>query len=203
MWSGSVSCSTVETPAPWETATVHFTNTSTGKTFDVVATNDREDGHFTATATLPEPGYWSWQVTLKDLQSDHMPVAFAVYTAGGTLPTYDPATTATAIAQAKKDVTAQISGQFSAEIARLDSELLAHQARIDQLRSQSDKIVAERDELATRLAAVEGAGGLPILAILALAVLGGATAGFAMSWLGGRPGPKVTVSPAPREVDPA
>ncbi len=29
-----------------------------------------EDGHFTATATLPEAGYWSWQVTLKDLASD-------------------------------------------------------------------------------------------------------------------------------------
>ena len=94
-----------ETPAPWETATVHFTNTSTGKTMDVVATNDRADGHFTATATLPEAGYWSWQVTLQDLVSEHMPVTFAVSTAGGELPTYDPATTATAIAQAKKDVT--------------------------------------------------------------------------------------------------
>lgn len=192
-----------ETPAPWETATVHFTNTSTGKTIDVVATNDGEDGHFTATATLPEPGYWSWQVTLKDLQSDHMPVTFAVYTAGGKLPTYDPATTATAIAQAKKDVTAEISGQFSAEIARLDSALLAHQARIDQVRSQTDKIVAERDELATRLAAAEGTDGLPLIAILALAALGGATAGFAMSWLAGRPSPKVMVSPAPQGVDPA
>ena len=98
-----------ETPAPWETATVHFTNTSTGKTMDVVATNDRADGHFTATATLPEAGYWSWQVTLQDLVSEHMPVTFAVYTAGGELPTYDPATTATAIAQAKKDVSAELS----------------------------------------------------------------------------------------------
>ena len=98
-----------ETPAPWETATVHFTNTSTGKSMDVVATNDRADGHFTATATLPEAGYWSWQVTLQDLVSEHMPVTFAVYTAGGELPTYDPATTATAIAQAKKDVSAELS----------------------------------------------------------------------------------------------
>ncbi len=64
-----------ETPARWETATVHFTNTSTGETMDVVATNDRADGHFAATATLPEPGYWSWQVTLRDLESDHMPVS--------------------------------------------------------------------------------------------------------------------------------
>jgi hypothetical protein len=192
-----------QTPAPWETATVHFTNTSTGKTMDVVATNDRQDGHFTATATLPEAGYWSWQVTLQDLVSEHMPVTFAVYTAGGKLPTYDPATTATAIAQAKKDVTAEITEQFSGEIARLDGLLLAQQARSDRLLAQTDQILAERDELATRLAAAEGAGGLPLIAILTLAVLAGATAGFAMSWLAGRPSPQVVVSPAPRGVDPA
>jgi hypothetical protein len=192
-----------QTPAPWETATVHFTNSSTGKTMDVVATNDRQDGHFTATATLPEAGYWSWQVTLKDLLSEHMPVTFAVYTAGGELPTYDPATTAAAIAQAKKDVTAEINEQFSGEIARLDGLLLAQQARSDRLLAQTDEILAERDELATRLAAAEGAGGLPLIAILTLAVLAGATAGFAMSWLAGRPSPKVMVSPAPRGADPA
>jgi len=192
-----------ETPAPWETATVHFINTSTGETMDVVATNDRPDGHFTATTTLPEPGYWSWQVTLGDLASDHMPVTFAVYTAGGKLPTYDPATTATAIAQAKKDVTAEISAKFAGEIQRLDGLLLAQQARSDRLLAQTDEILAERDELATRLAATEGAGGLPLIAILTLAILAGATAGFAMSWLAGRPSPKVVVSPAPQGADPA
>jgi hypothetical protein len=192
-----------QTPAPWETATVHFTNTSTGETMDVVATNDREDGHFTATATLPEAGYWSWQVTLRDLESDHLPVSFAVHTAGGTLPAYDPATTATAIAQAKKDVTAEISAQLGGEIQRLDGLLLAQQARSDRLLAQTNEILAERDELATRLAATEGAGGLPRVAILTLAILAGATAGFAMSWLAGRPSPKVVVSPAPRGADPA
>ena len=193
-----------ETPAPWETATVHFTNTSTGKTMDVVATNDRADGHFTATATLPEAGYWSWQVTLQDLVSEHMPVTFAVYTAGGELPTYDPATTATAIAQAKKDVTCGAERRSSrARSQRLDSLLVAQHARTDRLLAQTDKIVAERDELATRLAAAEGAGGLPLIAVLTLAILAGATAGFAMSWLAGRPSPKVAVSPAPRGADPA
>ncbi len=192
-----------ETPAPWETATVHFTNTSTGQTMDVVATSDRPDGHFTATATLPEPGYWNWQVTLGDLESDHMPVTFAVYTAGGKLPTYDPATTATAIAQAKKDVTAEIGARFAGEIERLDGQLLAQQARSDRLLAQTNEILAERDGLATRLAATEGAGGLPLVAVLTLAILAGATAGFAMSWLAGRPSPRVVVSPAPRGVDPA
>lgn len=192
-----------QTAAPWETATVHFTNTSTGKSMDVVATNDRADGHFTATATLPEAGYWSWHVTLRDLQSDHMPVSFAVHTAGGKLPTYDPATTATAIAQAKKDVSAELSALFQGEVQRLDGLLLAQQARSDRLLAQTNELLAERDELATRLAATDGAGGLPVIAILTLAVLAGATAGFAMSWLAGRPGPRVVVSAAPRGADPA
>lgn len=192
-----------QTPAPWETATVHFTNASTGKTIDVVASNDREDGHFTASATLPEPGYWSWQVTLKGLASDHTPVSFAVYTVDGKLPTYDPATTATAIAQAKKDATATVSDQVFPEIERLEGLIRAEQARSDRLLAQTDKILAERDELATRLAAAEGAGGLSLIAVLTLAVLAGAMAGFAMSWLAGRPTPKVVVSPAPRGADPA
>jgi hypothetical protein len=192
-----------ETPAPWETATVHFTNTSTGETFDVVASNDREDGHFTATATLPDPGYWSWHVTLQDLESDHMPVSFAVYTAGGELPTYDPATTATAIAQAKKDVAAELNAQFSGEIERLDGLLLAQQARSDRLLAQTNEVLADRDEFAARAAATEGAGGLPLIGVLMLAVLAGATAGFAMSWLAGRPSSRVTVHPVPRGVDPA
>lgn len=192
-----------QTPAPWETATVHFMNSASGETIDVVAINDREDGHFTARAVLPEPGYWSWQVTLKDLASDHMPVSFSVANASGNVPAYDPATTATAIAQAKKDVSEQMTAQFATEIERVEGLLLAQQARSDRLLAQTNEILAERDELATRLAAAEGAGGSPLIAILLLAVLAGATAGFAMSWLAGRPGPKVMVSPAPRGVDPA
>ena len=38
-----------ETPAPWESATVRFTNSSTGEKFDVVARNDRPDGFRTRT----------------------------------------------------------------------------------------------------------------------------------------------------------
>jgi hypothetical protein len=69
------------TPAAWETATVHFTNASTGQTMDVLATNDRADGHFIATATLPAAGSWTWRVTLKDLLSEQAPVAMTVVAA--------------------------------------------------------------------------------------------------------------------------
>jgi hypothetical protein len=191
------------TPAPWETATVHFTNASTGETIDVVARNDRSDGHFVVSATLPQAGYWSWQVTLKDLLSEQLPVALRVTTASGQLPAYDPATTATAIARAKRDVTNDLGAQFGPEIARLDNLLQVEKARTDRLVQQTNDLVAQRDELATRVAAADSSAGLPILAVISLAVLAGAVAGFAMTWLAGRPGPSVTVSPAPRGVDPA
>lgn len=74
------------TPAPWETATVHFTNASTGTTLDVAAANDGADGHFTATAVLPEAGDWSWKVTLQDLQTDQVPVALHVAAAPASAP---------------------------------------------------------------------------------------------------------------------
>ena len=184
------------TPAPWEVATVHFTNTSTGETIDVVATNDRTDGHFVATATLPDAGFWSWQVTLQNLQSQHLPVALTVRTATGEVPAYDPSMTATAIDRAKQDLTNDVTGRIYPEIERLDNQL-----RIEQ--TKTDALVKQNAELAARVAAAEGSGGLPILAVITLAVLAGAAAGFAMTWLAGRPGPTMTVSPAPRGADPA
>jgi hypothetical protein len=175
------------TPAPWETATVHFTNASAGETIDVVATNDRTDGHFVATATLPDAGFWSWQVTLQNLESQHLPIALTVRTAAGEVPAYDPSMTATAN---------DLSARIYPEIERLDNQL-----RIEQ--TKTDALVKQNTELAARVAAAEGSGGMPILAVLSLAVLAGAAAGFAMTWLAGRPGPTVTVSPAPRGADPA
>lgn len=177
------------TPAGWETATVHFTNASTGKSMDVVARNDRPDGHFIATVTLPEAGFWSWQVTLQDLGSQHLPVGLTVRTAAGEVPGYDPAMT--------------VGNQVLPEITRLEAMIRAEQVKTNGLTEQVAAITGERDALATRLAGAEDAGGLPILTVLTLAVLAGAAAGFAMAWLAGRPGPTVKVSPAPRGVDPA
>ncbi len=199
-----------ETPAPWEAATVHFTNASTGETLDVAATNDRPDGHFVARAELPAAGYWIWQVTLRDLASDHLPVGLTVRLADGSMPQYDPADTFAALAAARQEIARATSAGVVDEIARLDRTILAQQARTDRLSEQVDALGAERDALAQQLAAAgagagEGAGsdGLPVMAVITMAVLAGAAAGFAMAWLAGRPGPRVTFSPAPREVDPA
>jgi hypothetical protein len=191
-----------QTPAPWEAATVHFTDSATGKQIDVVATNDRPDGHFIATATLPEAGYWSWHVTLRDLISEHPPVAITVLTASGAQPPFDPTTTLAAIDRAKREMTDVMNTRLLPEIERLDGILSAERARTERLTTELQAIGAERDALAERVAAVEGSGGLPVIGLVTIAVLAGATAGFAMSWLAGRPRPSVTLSPAPRGADP-
>jgi hypothetical protein len=195
-----------QTPAPWENATVHFTNSSTGDTFDVIATNDRADGHFIATATMPDAGYWSWQVTLQDLESQHVAVPFTVLTKSGATPPFDPSTMLTAIEQAKVDVTTSVSERFAPEIDLLRRNDDGYRARIDNLSAQLKDLTAERDVLATRVGTLEGAGGLPILAVISLSVLAGSAAGFAMAWLAGR-SPRseasaVALKPDPRGADP-
>jgi hypothetical protein len=193
------------TPAPWETATVHFVDGATGEKIDVVATNDDANGHFVATTTLPHAGYWSWQVTLRDLASDHAPVTFTVRTANGQAPAFDPSAAMTAIERAKTDLRAELTNAFSAEMQRLESDAEASRSRLDAVDSRVTALTKERDELASRLAAAETGGGVPILAVITLAVLSGAAAGFAMAWLAGRPAPRATVglSPAPGGADPA
>lgn len=175
-----------ETPAPWETATVHFTNSSTGETFDVVAKNDRPDGHFVATATLSDAGYWSWQVTLQDLESQHVPVRMTVLTASGELPTYDPSAVLSAIDRAKIDVTNTMNARIATDVERLQRQDDGYRARLDFLGAELQDVTADRDALAARVDALEGAGGLPLLGVISLAVLAGAAAGFAMAWLAGR-----------------
>ena len=195
-----------ETPAPWEGATVHFTNSSTGSTFDVIAQNDREDGHFIATATMPEAGYWSWQVTLQNLESQHTPVRFTVLTKSGATPPFDASTMLTAIDRAKIDVTNSVSERFAPDIDLLHRQDDGYRTRIDNLTALNRDLTAELEGMQAKVASMESAGGLPILAVISLSVLAGSAAGFAMAWLAGRPprkeGSAVALKPAPRGADP-
>lgn len=196
------------TPAPWESATVHFVNSSTGTAFDVAAKNDDPNGHFVATATIPEAGFWSWQVTLANLASDHTPVRMTVLTASGATPAFDPSSLLAAIDRAKADAVTSVTDQVYADIGRLQTQDDAYRTRIDNLNAQVRDLAGERDALATRVSALEGnSDGLPILAIITIAVLAGSAAGFAMAWLAGR-APRnersaVALSPTPQGADPA
>ena len=194
------------TPAPWETATVHFVNASTGTAFDVVAKNDDPNGHFVATATIPEAGLWSWRVTLASLETTQSPVRMTVLTRSGATPAIDTSALLAAIDRAKADAIETVSNNVGADIGRLSTESEAYGSRIDTLNAQVRKLSDERDSLMTRVGALEGAGGLPLLAVISLAILAGGAAGFTMAWLAGRT-PRnersgVALSPTQRGADP-
>ena len=187
-----------ETPAPTEVPTVHFTNLVTGETLDIVARNDRPDGHFVATTTLPEAGYWTWQVTLRDLISEHTAQAMTVHTASGALPRIDPATTLAAVDRARRDVEVRLDAKYLPAIERLDAALRAEQAMSQRLDRQLQAL-SEADATGTSAPITPGT---PTLAVLALAVLAGAVAGYGAAWISRRPRGGVVLSPAPRGADP-
>ncbi len=103
-----------------------------------------------------------------------------------------------------------MSGRLAAIVAALAMTLVlaAQVAAGGWAEIVAEVLAAERDALAQQVAAaVErapvGSDSMPVMAVITLAVLAGAAAGFATAWLGNRPGPRVTLSPAPREADPA
>jgi hypothetical protein len=194
-----------ETPAPWENATVHFTNSSTGTSFDVAAKNDRADGHFIATATMPEAGFWSWQVTLANLESDHQPVHMTVLTKAGATPPLDPSTLLAAIDRAKAEAIADVGRRVDPAIERLETQDAGYRTRIDNLNAQVRDLTAKLERAEGTTAVPDAGGAIPVLGVIAISVLAGATAGFLMAWLAGRPQKTpsgVALKPASRGADP-
>jgi hypothetical protein len=157
------------TPADFEDPTLHLTNTLTGESFDVPAEPSGAAGHFVARFSFPSGGSWSYGVQLRDLLVESQPVIGLVLEADGSMPSV-------------------------VVMESLRSEL---QPRIDRLENDVRVLTQERDDLAAQVAAATGsteaaspANDIPPLAIITLAVLGGALAGFAMAWLGQRRDPK-------------
>ncbi|HYH92055.1 MAG TPA: hypothetical protein VD763_02760 [Candidatus Saccharimonadales bacterium] len=195
-----------ETPVSWVHPTIHLQNLSTGESMDVAATAEGAEGHFLATVTLPTAGFWSWSVTLAELETDVTPVTMAVHTASGVAPAVDPATLMTSIERARQDAVLTANETTYAEIERLDALLGVQRTQIGGLQSTLASITSERDQLAARLAdAQTGESDVPILGVVLIAVLAGAAAGFAMAWLAGRSAtPKeIVLSPDPRGSTPA
>ncbi len=190
-----------ETPAGWESPTVTFTEVATGKTFQVTATGSGPDGHFVARATLPNAGFWTWSVTLRDLATDPVSHSLAVHTTAGVAPTLDPAMALATIDRVRREVTTQMTSTLFAETERINGQLDGQRAITTSLAADVDRLAAERDALALRLDAAEeaiaaGGSGIPLVGIVTVAVLAGAIAGFAMAWLGGRSRPRdIEVSP--------
>jgi hypothetical protein len=172
-----------QTPAGWVNATLVVENVATGKTLRVAATPQGADGHFVARVTFPEAGYWSWHVDITDLIPESPVRTLTVLTADGALPPFDPSIALSMVERAKADLRSELQTGYEDRVTTLETQLMVLESRASNLERQ-------RDALSERAAPAESGagGGVPIAATLAVAVLGGALAGFVMAGLGRRGG---------------
>ncbi len=184
------------TPAGWVHPTVSITNATTGERRDFTPTASGADGHFVAKVRFPSAGYWTWSVSMPDLIVDSVPVTLQVQAVSGAVPAFDPAVAMTAIEQAKRDMRHELDSSLGPQFNDLETSIGGLRAQTATLENEVQALTKSRDDLAARLAAAEtGSGGIPVLGIVLLAILAGASAGFAMAWLAGRPTP-TAISPA-------
>ena len=174
-----------ETPAGFEDPTLRLTNTITGETFDVPAEPSGPAGHFVARFTFPSGGSWSYAVQLRDLAVETQPVTGIVLEADGSAPVMEMTAGVAAIERAKTEVAGSLRGELLPRIDRLERDLGGLKEQATTLRAEVQTLTQERDELAAG-AAASTPNEIPVLGVVALAVLGGALAGFAMAWLGQR-----------------
>jgi hypothetical protein len=182
------------TPASWVGATFVGINTTTGARVEAKATNQGPDGHFVATVTLPSAGSWTWQVELSELMVQTAPQPLVVATANGKLPTVDTAEMLAALERARTEIRTDYEARLSAQADELRGEMANLSTQIVVLQSQRDALDKKVTELAAASSAAPSSAteGLPLFAVIALAILAGAISGFAMVALGRSPSPAAT-----------
>jgi hypothetical protein len=190
-----------ETPAGWVNAALVIENVATGKTIRVAATAQGADGHFVAMVTFPEAGYWSWRVDITDLIAESPPRMLTVLTPDGALPPFDPTIALTMIERAKADIRNELHGAYQERVTTLETQVMVVQSRASNLEREQNAL-SERLVAAENGATSGAAGGIPLAATLALAVLGGAAAGFVMASLGRRGGRTEESAPTAPEYAP-
>jgi hypothetical protein len=195
------------TPAGWVTPTAVFRDTVTGQTVEADVAPEGVEGHFVATVMLPTGGVWTWSVQLAELLVETPPWTVSVRMPDGVAAPIDSAVMLQAVEQARQDVTQSVTDTMYAEVSRLDGELEALRGQTTRLQGELRTAEAALAEAQASAAAGTGSSdGVPVLGIILLAVLAGASAGFAMAWLAGRPAPRqveTALSPAPRGSTPA
>ena len=177
------------TPASWVGATFVGINTTTGARVEAKATNQGPDGHFVATVTLPNAGNWTWQVELTDLMVETAPQPLVVATANGKLPTVNTAEMLAALERTRTEIRTDYEARLSAQADELRGEMANLSTQIVVLQSQRDALDKRVTELAAASTAAPSSApeGLPLVAVIALAILAGAISGFAIVALGRSP----------------
>ena len=185
------------TPAGWvETPTFVGINGSTGERVVAKAVAEGADGHFVATVTLPQGGYWTWQVELTDLVVESTPQPMAVALADGSLPVMDTGSMLAALERVRSEMRTEYQVQLFNEtdglrrqLAGLDAQVTYLENQREVLKKQLDGLVAGPAGTAGAAAPTSGSDSVPLFAVVGIAVLAGALSGFAMTLLGRSPRP--------------
>lgn len=193
-----------QTPASWTTATVVATNAVTGASVRVTASSTGDDGHFTATLTVPEPGIWTWRVELGELENWSAPTALTVRAADGTLPAIDAATVVAIVEQSRAETRDELRAEYEGRLDDIEQQLTARRSEALALEARLDTAMRERDSLLQRIDGLEAGGAsgavspASVLAVVLIAVLAAAVTAFAMLALGASSGARRV-----REISPA
>jgi hypothetical protein len=193
------------TPAGGVSPIVIASNSATGERIEVKATDQGAEGHYVAAITLPSGGYWTWKVEC-DLQVTTAPVSLAVADANGAMPAVHASALQAALDQTRAALRTEYQEQLFAETDSLRSELQTLSSRITVLQAQRDTLKKQLDELTAEPAAGAAAvptDGVPVIAVVAIAALSGAAAGFAMTFLGRSQAPSGRLDGAIEELGPS
>ena len=181
------------TPVTFDEPTLHLTNVLTGQILEVPASPSGPDGHYVARVTFEQAGLWTWAVTLERLLVETAPLRSLVLEADGSVPTVSLTRAIDAIDGATKQLAMDLRAEFDGRIGDLESQVGVLEAERAELRGQLDALEASAASAAGAASVAagsgDGGGAIPPIGIVTLAVLAGATAGFAMTWLGRRNDP--------------
>jgi len=174
------------TPAGWVHPTFVGTNVTSGARIEAKATSQGADGHFVATVTLPSAGNWTWQVDMTDLMVETAPQAMVVATATGKLPAVDTPQMLAALQLQRDEIRADYEARLTAQGDALRQEMSQLSTQIKVLESQRDSLDKKVTQLeaASAVAPATPAEGLPLVAVILLAILAGAISGFVIAYLG-------------------
>ena len=158
------------TPVDFGVATVVFTDTASGESFQATATPTGKVGWFEASFTYPKGGYWAWHVDHDGLAIESAPIVVGVFERDGTMPAYWPG-------------------------ARSDEATFGMATQLENLRTERDGLKGQLDQLrassatsADALAAAESRPTMPafVTGLLGAAIVG-LLGGVALTVVAGRP----------------
>jgi hypothetical protein len=193
------------TPAGWVHPTFVGTNVTSGTRIEAKATSKGADGHFVATVTLPNAGNWTWQVDMPDLMVETAPQALVVATATGKLPVVDTPQMLAALQLQRDEIRADYEARLAAQADALRQEMSQLSTQIKVLESQRDALDKKVTQLeaGSTAAPAAPAEGLPLVAVILIAVLAGAISGFVIAYLGRSGAPATTANGSAEELIPS